>query len=168
MPPMNPLVVVCLVAVASPHPAPRWMDRLLAGYLLANDEKHATMTVQDTRSDYILARSGECDGAYQTLILSRDRKALQEGGYLYLEGQHLERKALPSLASGKGLRIGDGPSRMIRLLGKPKKALKEGDRKQYRTYVYSGRFGGFDYDERYTFRGERLVEVRFNRNVTEE
>lgn len=172
------LVVVAL-SVAQMHSQfgkrlPHWFDKTLAGYAFAYDQKHEPVAIYDPKTRFMLLRDVECDGADLTLLLTRDRYEMLQYGFLapdfrpagkHDEGQKMKVKPLTSLSTGKGVTIGDSPEQTVAKLGRPKKIDKTGRNKQYLNYRYSWTRGrgedGTQYDQTYTFKGGKLIEVMF-------
>ena len=165
-------VIVALVPVAY-HGQPAWFDTMLAGYAFEYDEQHRPITVHDAKTGFYLVRSVDCDGAFVRLLLTRDRKLVSEMGVGvpgFNDADPYEiavEKPLPSLSTGKGLKIGDSEARMRALLGSPSKASVEGSRSQFRVCSYKWKSPknkddiSVTYDQRYTFKAGRLIEVEF-------
>lgn len=177
---MSLVVAFALGLNFSHQPAPKWFSPLLAGYLLENDETHRDVGVYDKKTGYYLVRYAECDGANLTLLLTRDRKMIQDQGYRVpslpeSEGNshRLTEKPLPSLKTGKGIEIGDTQAQVQARLGKPQKVAKEGPANQYNVLSYqasakgdpkTGELGRF-WLQRYVFKENRLIEVCFYRGL---
>jgi hypothetical protein len=157
-----------------PNKPPAWLDTKLAGYVLVHDESHNVLCVYDKGTGYFLERGAECDGAIQWLVLTRDRNIPANEGYA-IPGfvpkdrsagtEKLILKALPSLSTGKGVKIGDTPSQLTRRLGKPTTIEKGGSRKQFTDYVFKWADGHGEmashYVERYVFKAGKLIEIHF-------
>ncbi len=177
---MSVVLAVVLALNFSNSSAPKWFSPLLAGYLLENDESHRDVGVYDKRTGYYLIRYAEGDGANLTLLLTRDRKMIQDQGYkvpsLPDSGNTrlLAEKSLPSLKTGKGIKIGDTKSQVQSLLGKPHKTSTEGSANQYDVLSYQaavkadpkkvGSLGQF-WQQRYVFKENRLIEICFYRGL---
>jgi hypothetical protein len=159
---------IAFCIAATPPKEPRWLDRMVAGYALQYDDTHGTTCVFDAKSKYFILRDVECDGADISVILTRDRNIVAGQGY-HVPGftprdsengdRVITNKPLPSLATGKGVRIGDGPSRVERILGKPRRIEHSGSRKQFLDFLFTWS----DYTERYTFKAGKLIEISFAR-----
>jgi hypothetical protein len=168
------LISVALLPRHSTH-KPAWFDEMLAGYALAYDQKHSQVAVYDPGTGFMLIREPECDGGDMTLLLTRDRYEVDKMGYKvphFAAGttvddgsRKLVEKALPSLATGKGVKIGDSPQRMMRLLKGHPHRERSGNRDQFVSYKYSFKESPGElsksYDETYTFKSGKLIEVMF-------
>lgn len=178
------MTLIAALAIATSRPSfvekrPPWLDDMLAGYALLNDGTHSDVGVFDPAKKFYLVRYGECDGAYLTMVLTADRKVVSDIGYFipnYIGGEtegslKLKQKALPSLSTGKGVRIGDSPERLQQVLGKPNHTQKTGNRNQFREYVYTtklkerrhGENWVIEYTANYVFKNGKLIEIRFGR-----
>ena len=156
------MITTLLTAVLlSQRTPPAWMDWMIAGYAFAYDEKHQPVTVFDAKSGYYLVRGAECDGGILGLVLTNQN----EGD----ESIHLVRKALQSLSTGRGISIGDTPSRVERILGKPWKIEKNDVFPGATTYCYEWVVGvedeGNTYTESYSFKKKKLVRINFHRDM---
>lgn len=153
-------------------PAPKWLDKTLAGYEISSE--HGAVGVYDPATGYMLVRDIVCDGADVTLVLTRDRKEISSD-YQYAipnytastatdELKPMKLKALP-LSTGKGVKIGDSMEDVKARLGPPTTIDKPGN---FVSYVYSyvtGRnMDGQEYTETYTFKADRLIEIIFSRD----
>lgn len=157
--------------------APRWLDRMIAGYAIAIDAPHDTIGVHDAARGFYLVRTIECDGAIISLTLTRDRNVVAEAGFAVpnftpRSGDNgslpLVSKPLRSLATGKGVLIGDAPSSVVRRLGAP--TVKK-DHRPFLDYVYRVQLNEeakTSYEQRYTFKGGRLIEIQFGRDASAE
>jgi hypothetical protein len=145
---------------------PAWLDRTLAGYALAYDEKHAPVVVHDAKSGFFLVRDIECDGGQLSLLLTRDHHSVE--GYESDSEYKLKQKPLPSLVTGKGVAIGDSESKMKSLLGSPSSHEITGSRDQFTVFHYAwlqrGKDAEVQYDEAYTFKHGKLIEIQFSRD----
>ncbi len=162
--------MLALLATAVIGSAPRWFDTMVAGYALTYDETRKPIGISDPKSGFFLLRTVECDGALLGLVLTQDRHVIANEGYavpsIKAEGDmKLTVKPLPSLGTGKGVKIGDGTSQVQVKLGKPTRIERSGARKQFVDYVYIWPHGKSDTDgkdtQTYTFKANRLVEVNF-------
>jgi hypothetical protein len=136
---------------------------MLAGYAFAFDETHTTILVRDRVNHYYIVRDVECDGANLDLLLTRDRKELKD---LIGQVENVRGKPLPSLKTGKGIAIGDSPARAIAVLGRPTYRGPDGryDVLTYSWHQHRSKHGDLDdrvYEQTYTFRAGRLVEIHF-------
>jgi len=153
--------------------APKWIDNSLAGYALAYDETHKPIGIRDPRSGYMLVRGVECDGAFLTLLLTRDRKAVASEGFrLPKKGSKndgvlvIVDRRLTSLRTGKGIEIGTSPHKVQASLGSPKRIELKG---RFVNYVYEWKAQNEPVQtQRYTFKAEKLIEVCFVRDEREE
>jgi hypothetical protein len=169
------MLIAPLLALAIGWPnhasAPAWLDFMLAGYGLTYDEHHGPIVVHDRASGFYLTRGVVCDGGDLYMRLTRDRKEMRDNGdpVDYRSGveagvQYVE-KTLPNLRTGKGIGIGDSPAKMIALLGKPSDIEISGSVGQYTEYHYvTKQRSDVTFEETYTFRGAKLVEIYFDRN----
>ncbi|MGV3618166.1 MAG: hypothetical protein ACO1SV_22800 [Fimbriimonas sp.] len=168
------LAALAVLVSAAPAEPPRWLDRSLAGYVLAFDEKHGQAGIHDPKRGFYLVRGAECDGSHVSLILTRDRKEVNQWGYKvpslvdtqgYLP---LRERPLPSLATGKGIQIGDTVAVLQKRLGRPTRVERSGDRRQFTSYVYFWRDvvdgEGEEVTNTYVFKGGRLIEISFHRD----
>ncbi len=158
---------------------PKWLDTKLAGYLLAHDDKRGQAGVFDKRTGFHLVRTIDCDGAHIMVMLTRDRREVSNQGYKVHKGHELhiedtswrplDNKPLPSLSTGKGVRIGDSPQRVRARLGAPRTVKRTGARKQFLEYTYlwkNVKNGvGTEWRNRYTFKAGKLIEIAFNRDM---
>ena len=172
-------VIVALTLARPAHAAhqPKWVDSMLAGYALLDDEKHRDVAVYDEKTGFFIVREAECDGGLLTLLLTRDRSLLKNFGFRMPgkgDADHDEYKAvtlkpLPSLSTGKGVAIGDTCEDVEKRLGKPTKVKKSGASEQFLDYVYSWKSGKGDYtteyDETYTFKAGKLIQINFFRGL---
>ena len=153
------MITLALAFAISQKTQPAWMDWTIAGYSLAYDEKHGPVSIHDPKSSYYLYRTVDCDGAILGLILTAT--PLDDSGYTIVN------KRLPSLSTGKGIHLGDSPSRIRQLLGKPSRERNSEELPGSKEYVYSWSTGKRDddykHDECYTFKRSRLVRINFGR-----
>jgi hypothetical protein len=164
------------LAIAPHGKMPAGFDNLIAGYAFAYDEKHNQACTYDSKSGYCIMRSIECDGADLTLLLTHDRYLIEGMGYDVPNfgkvdsspSMKLIVKPLPSLSTGKGVRIGYTPAQLRFKLGRPTKIEKSGSRHQFTDYVYHYIDGtkddGDDFTQTYTFKAGKLIEIRFSRS----
>jgi len=155
-----------------------WYDTLLAGYAVDSSSSHRPIAVHDAKSGYFLIRDIESDGGDIMLILTRDHAVLNEYGARPPGTPDtvlpIQEKALPSLSTGKGVRIGDSEARVRTLLGSPTKVELSGSRKQFRDcrYLWHNRIDQFgnktDVEDRYTFKAGRLIEIAFSKNLAQD
>jgi hypothetical protein len=171
-------IIVSTILLGKPKnhaKAPAWLDFMLAGYALEYDEKHGEVGVYDQWKGFYLTRVPECDGGILSVTLTRDRALVSNDGF-NVPGYGQDRgpeapkvipKALPSLSTGKGVKIGDNQSQVKKLLGPPTREQFSGSRDQFVDLVYSWKSGkggeGAEYDETYTFKQGKLIEVIFLR-----
>lgn len=153
------LATVFLLAVVSKpeRRAPAWFDTLLAGYSLAYDERRRPVAVADPKTGYYLWRDTECDGADVTLVLTPDVKEIQTE----VPDARLVRKPLPSLSTGKGIRIGDPAIRLAETLGKASRVEASTTVKGATDYVYHWSSKARAYDETYTVKAGVVVRIEF-------
>jgi hypothetical protein len=165
------MFLLAVTHVGADH-APRWYDTEVAGYVMDSSEKHRPLAVHDGKTGFFLVRDVECDGADITVLLTRDHSMMRQFG-VSMPGAEpaeltLQEKRLPSLSTGKGIRIGDTEGRMREILGKPTKVEISGSRDQYEDCIYQwkcprDRFGlERAIEERYTFKAGSLIEVEFS------
>ena len=161
---------------------PKWVDTKIAGYVFEPVAGTTNICVFDTKSGYYFLRNGECDGAYVSLVLTRDRKIISDYGYAipgykstsenepYLQ---IKNRPLSNLSTGKGIRIGDKPATVMAKLGKPKTISLTGGKFQFTNYIYEiEKEGGTNhagdttaYTETYTFKTGKLIEITFDRDL---
>lgn len=163
------------LCLANPGNEPSWLDHTLAGYAFCVDEFRPDVNIQDPASGFFLVRSSECDGAYVTVLLTRDRRLVKKRGYTLpnephedTSSFHITPKKLPTLATGKGIKIGDSETRLKSILGRNYKLSVEGSRGQFRVYQYSWEDKSVEsmtvsYTQAYTFKAGRLIEVQFSK-----
>jgi len=174
---MIALSLLAVTAMTHSHgKTPGWMDWTLAGYSFAYDDKHRPIAVRDPKTGFYLVRDVVCDGGILTLLLTRDHKlagqyALEDANGDQDVNDAIAQKALPNLATGHGLRMGDSEARMNELLGKPGSRTIEGDRDQFTVYHYkwnvpaaSVKDVDSSYEEKYTFKKGQLIEIEFDRD----
>ncbi len=151
-------LVLLLVSRHTVHHPPIWFDRRVTGYSL----KNAPLGVFDAKSGFYVVRAGDCDGAFLSITLTRDRHIVKNAGYRVPsldaskdgdESKRLAAKRLSPLSTGKGVRIGFSPSRVAARLGRPTQIQRSGERKQFVDYVYrlEERPDGASYQQTYTF-----------------
>jgi hypothetical protein len=167
------LVGVCAIQFIAPK-FPAWMDWTIAGYALKYDEVHSPITIHDHRSGYYLVRAVDCDGAYLSLYLTKDKKFLKEiGTDLNEEGGQRDgdspiAKNLPALKTGKGISIGDTPTQIRHLLGKPTSEIRDRVKKSKLKLTYRFITGKNDdavtYEETYSFQNGKLAVIAFYRS----
>jgi hypothetical protein len=151
---------------------PGWMDFTIAGYALKYDRAHSQALIFDKARGFYLRREIECDGGILTLELTRDRRDVADGENV-IDGRDVHgalHKSLRSLSTGKGITIGDTPSKVVNRLGKPSKIERSGERRQFTDYVYiwkSKESGGnpLEYTETYTFKRSLLIQIVFFRDA---
>ena len=164
----------------SPTP-PRWVDGQIAGYSLARDATRYQTGIADPTTGLFVVRRLDCDGAHLSLTLTRDRNVVERSGYDVpgfesrgpsVGSWPLTSRSLPTLATGKGVHIGDAPSTVTRTLGRPAKIVRSGARGQFTEHRYLWRIPAGSSSEFpvvneqvYTFKGERLIEIAFYRNL---
>jgi hypothetical protein len=162
-------LVLLLASRHSVHHPPVWFDRTVAGYVLKNE----MLGVVDPRSGFYVVRDGDCDGAFLSLTLTRDRHIVKNAGYRVPSldptpsgdgSRPLATKRLSPLSTGKGVAIGFSPSRVAARLGHPTKIQHSGDRKQFLDYVYrlEEKASGASYEQTYTFKQGRLIQIEFS------
>lgn len=149
---------------------PRWYDRSIAGYVLQNDEKHNTLAVRDPASGYMIMRGAECDGAILSLLLTKDRKRVAENGYQvpgyksdHTGDMKLQTSPLRSLATGRGVKIGDSPLHVKSVLGSPTSRKHDGPSNIYWVWTYTWNHSPYgDIEQTYTFKNDKLIEIQFS------
>lgn len=159
-----------IIAISSTGPSdvPAWFETRVA-----NRDATYYGGIYDPRTGYMLIGSGECDGAYLWTVLTRDRYLVAGDGYKVPNyqpkpehtdngTQAMQARTIP-LRTGHGIQIGDGTKRVVALLGPPTKATNEGSRKQFRvlTYSWHSKKERRTYDQSYTFKRGRLIEMHF-------
>jgi len=167
------LAVAALAAHSRGSAEPPWMDWVLAGYSL---DHGSVVGIYDKERNYYLLRDFACDGADVTISLTRDRNyACDEGFYVPnfkpTSGengtQKLTHKPLRSLSTSLGVTIGDTAAQLVQRLGPPTKRQPSGSRDQFLDYLYRWREGKGDdavlYEETYTFKQGRLIEIIFSK-----
>ncbi|HAZ64937.1 MAG TPA: hypothetical protein DCZ72_15190 [Armatimonadetes bacterium] len=153
------LGALLFILTAPPTAAKPYVVRMtLAGELLGGGQG----TIADTRSDYLVTHSGDCDGAQLTLLLSPPRSGLTWDP---------DRQApLPRLRSGTGVNIGESPRTVIRKLGRQPDEIGhlEWYARGTTTYTYHAKInyrGGprvyTKYRAEYTFRSGRLYSIMY-------
>jgi len=157
------MLLVAAIALLGPKDhakQPSWLDFSIASYILRYDEQHEVMAVHDKKTGYYLTRTVDCDGAIVTITLTKDKSQI--------EGMKIIDKPLPSLSTGKGITIGDSPERVRKILGKPTDIDKDGGVTY--TYQWETKVHGNDgeYDNIYTFKKGKLVEIEFWRSDNSE
>ncbi len=175
------LIFGILTPVSKAERLPKWVDTKLAGYVFEPATGATEVCVFDHKTGYYFLRNGECDGAYLSLVLTRDRKIISDYGYA-IPGykstsennyyRQIKNKPLGSLSTGKGIRIGDKPAVVIAKIGKPKTISLTGGKFQFTNYIYeiekaSGGHAGdtTNYTETYTFKAGKLIEITFDRDL---
>jgi hypothetical protein len=164
------------LAVGSPAHPPKWFSLKLAGHRLESGEKD-TEGIYDRATGFYLFRTGECDGAYIGLVLTRDRNEVTQAGYYvpnFTPKEHgngkerLRHRHLASLSTGGGVRIGDSMEAVRRRLGRPTSLDQDDSKARYPIYVYEWREKGPDarvYEQRYTFKEGKLIEIQLSRGM---
>lgn len=130
--------------------------------------------MHDPKRGFYLVRGAECDGSHVSLLLTRDRKEVNQWGYkirtLASDEGHLalKERPLPSLATGKGIQIGDTAVTVQKRLGRPTRVERTSDQRQFTNYVYFWRDvkngEGDEITNRYVFKAGRLIEISFHRD----
>ena len=169
------LAVLISSEKAKGHP-PAWLDNMLAGYALKYDETHGVIGVSDPKTGFFIVRTVECDGGVITLTLTKDRHYVADEGFRVPSlgnrdensgNQPLVVKPLTALATGKGVRIGDTPGLVRTKLGKPTTVERTGNREQFLTWTYTWKSGTAvgdpTFEEVYTFKQSKLIEIIFSR-----
>jgi hypothetical protein len=171
------MVLVALLTVVSPPlaKAPAWLDKSLAGYKVAVDGSQSQAGVYDSKRDFYLVRGIECDGAHINVTLTRDRHIVTNWGYQVpsLSGnagyQPLQNKPLASLATGRGVQIGDDEKALKARLGAPTSITRSGNRNQFRNHAYVWRNvkngTGEIWTNEYVFKEGKLIEINFSRDA---
>lgn len=144
---------------------PKWLETKVAG----RNVKY--VGIHDSRNGYYLIGGGDCDGAHRRLTLTRDRRIVANEGYkvvapeLGLKGdgyKTLQEARLP-LSTGKGVRIGDTPRKVVAKLGNPTRTELSGSRKQFVEFHYDWNDvkngEGVIYGNTYVFKAGRLIEI---------
>jgi hypothetical protein len=174
---MNMSIIAFVVgaAIVMDSKPPKWFTPLLAGYALDIDESHTSTGVFDKAKGYYIVRSDDCDGAYISLTLTKDRHVVQSNGFgvpsLSKDGNNrmVKERPLPSLQTGNGVTIGDSAQQVRDRLGKPSKVKEEGSRKQFDvlSYLWKTKERGYkcNYDQEYVFKEGKLIEIRFLRSM---
>jgi hypothetical protein len=171
------LTAITWAILCSPSKPPAWFDKSVAGYVLQWDDKHPGGCFFDSKKGFYVMRVPECDGSHLSLILTRDRKmvagsafhvkdlpkSMGENGY-----DTVHSASFRSLATGKGISIGDSQSVVRAKLGAPSKQEKAGNRKQFLEWTYLWRDVkkgvGAEWQNIYVFKTGKLIEVRFHRD----
>lgn len=168
---MTATLLAVAISALGPKPEPAWFDTLIAGYLFAYDQSHTNLTVRDPASGYFLSRDVECDGGILVLTLGRNEPGFGDYRVSPPEGSETEVKVkrLPTLATGKGLRIGDSEDHVASVLGKPTKRTRE--EPGLRVLHYSWKEGrgdeSWDNEQSYIFRAGKLIAVQFSRELAQ-
>ncbi|HZH97387.1 MAG TPA: hypothetical protein VEX38_00325 [Fimbriimonadaceae bacterium] len=168
------LLATVTLSVAGKEP-PKWLDKKVAGYLVAFDDLRQPVGIFDKKQGLYLLRMVECDGGHLGVLLTRDRHLVSNWGHKVpnFKTQNegvvpLTEKPLPSLATGKGIKLGATPGDVTSKLGRPGKIQKSGPRKQFTDYLYTWRNvvkgEGEEWLNRYTFKEGRLIEIEFRRD----
>jgi hypothetical protein len=157
---------------------PKWLDSHLAGHVYRPENSTIDLAVHDKKSGYYFVRSGECDGAIVSMVLTKDRKIVSDSGYR-IPGykftskyedpdRHVVERSLERLGTGKGIMIGDTPKSVRDRLGFPTHANHSGWKKQFLNYEYEITFphrGEYNDEvvisQTYTFKKGRLIEITF-------
>jgi hypothetical protein len=169
------LAATAAISAAGSKP-PKWLDKTLAGYAVAFSDKHQMVGVHDKGRKAFLVRTVDCDGAHIGVLLTRDRNLVTEMGHKvpHFKGKYegysdMKENALPSLATSKGIALGDTPAQLTAKLGKPSTIKKSGNRKQFTDYVYKWRNlvkgEGEEWENRFTFKEGKLIEIEFRRDM---
>jgi len=90
-------------------------ETTLAGFSIENKKSFAFI---DPKTNYILVRAGECDGAHRSLRVYRNRARLKQSEDAHLANR-LQLKVLPKLVTSQGIKLGDTQERVRQLLGSP-------------------------------------------------
>jgi len=164
-------MVATLMMLALNHPAgpgavkPGWYDASI-GRLSIRPERDATVAFYDHRSRYALICCSEEVGG--TLTLTRDREAIRDlnvalrGWKMDSNGVRARPADLRKVRTGKGIRIGDSPDRVRRVLGEPTSInWPPHHRGPFFTFNYYDRGRKLNVEERYRFHNRRLEEVDF-------
>jgi len=176
---MMQTLLLSLFSIASgiTGPQPKWFDNMLAGYLLGYDGTRSNIGVYDKGKGHYLIRNVECDGGHLMLILTRDRRIIEMLNYDAPNYKHkkypgewkLVEKKLPSLSTGKGVKIGSTPSALTAKLGKPTEIKRTGKSKQYTEYRYiwtdTKNGEGTESANVYTFKSGKLIEISFYKDA---
>ena len=104
--------------------------------------------------------------------LTRDRHDIV-GAENVINGRSVEGpidRPLRILGTGKGVRIGDTPAKLIERIGKPSKIARSGERKQYidYDYVFKAKVEKREpvvFTETYTFKRGVLIQIIFDRSL---
>jgi hypothetical protein len=146
-----------------PKGAPSWLDERLGGLELGS---RARTVRRDPTSGFYLCGSIECDGALQSLELTRDRHDVQNFQNYDDNDQPVSDKVAKfPLKTGKGLSIGDSQAKVRATLGLPTASSRVGPKGKYVEYAYrcslkvNGRATKFE--ETYTFKKNRLIQILF-------
>ncbi|MBS1716310.1 MAG: hypothetical protein JSS72_01105 [Armatimonadetes bacterium] len=162
-------VLIALLLLHGGHhgPArPKWEEKSLAGYVFS-PKQDKNIAVWDKASGWYLVRSYDCDGAIQSLILTRDRKLVRQEGYavpsLGATGsddsygdRKLTHRSLTKLATGKGVKIGDTSEMVVQKLGKPSTIHNKAG---FLEYNYHFDHKGATVDNTYTFKAGMLIQI---------
>lgn len=170
------LIATLLVATVLPHLAapPRWLDTEIAGYVQQRGKKD--LCVLDRSTGFFLMRGAECDSSIQYMVLTRDHHGIVGEQAEYTMPGTKESKdtsfvvrfqPLPRYTTGKGVAIGDGEDKVAELLGKPTRRKITGSRGQYIEYSYHWKSKDWEYTQAYTFKANKLIEIRFNKDATD-
>lgn len=140
---------------------PKNVDISVAGYVIQKDP----VTIYDKTSGFYLMRSVECDGSHRSIVLTKRRE--QTGWYqgAYLSEYH--ERELAYLRTGRGIAIGDGVKKVIRVLGKPTETIKK-DKWEGLLFVGKVRYApgeGVNYTSEYVFENGKLIEVRLGQDM---
>ncbi|MEQ1932574.1 MAG: hypothetical protein ABL962_01655 [Fimbriimonadaceae bacterium] len=130
---MTPAISLAITLLAATTAAGRKMDTSLGGLKIGARFQESTF---DAKQNLYLLSSGECDGAHLRLVLSSDHKAMMlNEGALYegldqwdidqrvrqFKQEHKPGKIMPK--TNNGVRLGMTEADVLRVLGKPKKAI---------------------------------------------
>lgn len=130
MSPAIPLAITLLVATSAPGSK---MDTSLGGLKIGARFQESTF---DAKQNLYLLSSGECDGAHLRLVLSSDYQAMMVNEGALYEGleqwdidqrvRQFKQEHKPGKINPKtnyGVRLGMTEAEVLRVLGKPKKAI---------------------------------------------
>ena len=173
---MITVFVAAAIAFSGHGKLPAWTKATLAGYAVDHDESHNAIGVYDKAKNFYLTRTAECDGAYLTVTLTRDRKVVQDAGYAVPglptgPGEHrtlLKLRPLRNLSTSMGVTIGDSESKVREIVGKPSKVEDEGWRDQYHSLTYKYKTKkvqdiAITYEHKYVFKEGRVIEIQVGR-----
>lgn len=146
-----------------------------AGGLSVESFKLTRAAWHDAKSGYFVSKTFECDGSHRRVLMTRDRRMLEDEGYdmsrfgrqpKEFSDTPVEERAFALKTSG-GIAIGMTKATVVKRLGKPARTAVRGAKGEYwcalyKSKVMEDRESGQILRNTYILKNGKLIEIAIN------